>query len=1484
MHKKGFILIAIFTLSIGISLFSQQPQPFTDDPGNFIYELNGFLGDPKVPNPDLTTFAALWNNGQFNESVKSAIASFVFRMQKRGLKKPMFFKYLASINLFFEKNQTEDSFLSWMKMMDELIREPSSRDLKNFLNQIYDLLKQQQLSRSASIKWKYRGGDFYFFFDTVLKVKFNGGDLLCASRRDSSEIFQTNGIYYPLKNEWRGTGGHLNWKRVGKSDEMSAKLSSYYINLKLSKYTADSVVFMDKQYFNIPMLGRLNEKIHGSKPTQRTSYPRFYSYKKDYIVDTLLPSIRYIGGVHVQGARIICDAAKDSEASLYFYKYILPFVEIFSGEFILFNEKISSKRARVLILFGQDSISHPGVRMKFDNRNRVLELNRRAKGIAPSPFYDSYHRIDMYCDAVYWNMDSMKLDFGSLKSVGKRSEGVFESANYFSAYDYYRLQGIDPVNPLIVIKKYSDAYNTNVVHLGLLTAYIKKPKEQAANMLFSLAEKGFVTYDVENGTAVIKPRLFDFLKAKAGLQDYDVIRFKSKTQYKSSATLDLKSFDFFLRGIDEVHLSDSQKVQILPRNEQIVLQKNRNFRFAGLVKGGLLDFSAGDCLFEYDSFKLDMPQIDSVSFKVKNRKPTEANPNAFVQLKSVLSNLSGYMLIDDPANKSSNQSFPEYPIFHNKNEGYVYYDDSLIMNGQLKKKDFYYFVEPFTIDSLDNFSTDGLSFSGHLVSDSIFPIIYEDLIVMDDYSLGFRYKSPEEGVSVFRSKGRFFNDVELSNEGLFGNGRMNYLNSMAHSSKFYFYPDSVRAFADTFNMDEEIDQYQFPDLQAKRVNYHWIPYLESLTVQTTDSLMQMFNHQARMRGKLTLSPLSLKGDGLFMFENFRLNSHEFYFSNDGLNSDTTDFELFTKDTQELAFATNNYQTSISFSERKGYFKSNGLQSVLNFPFNNYVSTIDEIEWNMDDSELILRNNLVSSIPGIHEISREELLDADLSGSKFTSLRPDQDSLSFYSLKARYDMADYILYAEDVKYLNVANAAIFPSDGKVTIKQNAEIPTLTGAWIISDVDNRYHTVYNADVNIFSRNNFIAKGSFDYIDANGTPQEIELNTVTVDTTGITYALGIVPEEELFFLNPHFFFTGNVKWTSDNPFVRFYGGFRLNQECVFNEPVWVRFDTIVNPEKIRLPITNQLVDLNNNRLDVGLFYSPTEGVLYSKIFMSKPNISDRNIIKARGIVQFNSAENRFEIGPLNKLDGRSVIGNQLNLDLSTCLISGNGKLELTDDLGEPKLRVVGEFFHSMEKDTTSFRTFLGFDFMFDKRSLQLMVDTIQTMGLPRMRMNSDFFKLVMANAADPKHEKDILYDLEWHGEVRENIDQFSDKLVLTDVFLRWDPKERIYKSHGKIGLGMINKNKINHYVDGLIVIDRKRSNNSIEIYLEIDSGLWYYFNLQNKLMQAVSSDSRFNKQLSDIDQSKRIIKKGLVIKYEFVISEIQKKNDFLRKYKTN
>jgi len=126
--------------------------------------------------------------------------------------------------------------------------------------------------------------------------------------------------------------------------------------------------------------------------------------------------------------------------------------------------------------------------------------------------------------------------------------------------------------------------------------------------------------------------------------------------------LNLKTFDLKIRGVSEVSLSDSQAVYIYPRDKEILLRKNRDFVFTGLVKAGYFNFYANQSSFEYDKFKLSMPRIDSISFKVDTFSVKE-NKWSQVMVRSVLANLSGELLIDDPKNKSGMKELPVFPVF-----------------------------------------------------------------------------------------------------------------------------------------------------------------------------------------------------------------------------------------------------------------------------------------------------------------------------------------------------------------------------------------------------------------------------------------------------------------------------------------------------------------------------------------------------------------------------------------------------------------------------------------------------------------------------------------------------------------------------------------------------------------------------------------------------------------------------------------------------
>ena len=163
-----------------------------------------------------------------------------------------------------------------------------------------------------------------------------------------------------------------------------------------------------------------------------------------------------------------------------------------------------------------------------------------------------------------------------------------------------------------------------------------------------------------------------------------------------------------------------------------------------------------------------MPQIDSMRFKVKEFNPTPGERTSLVNVQTVLQDLQGQLMIDHPNNKSSKKFYPEYPIFQSLNSSFVYYDDKKIHNGIYDRSRFYMAVEPFTLDSLDNTTTDGLLFDANFQSAGIFPQFQQPLTVMPDYSLGFSTNLPS--ISNYKGKGTFVGEIELSSEGLHAAG------------------------------------------------------------------------------------------------------------------------------------------------------------------------------------------------------------------------------------------------------------------------------------------------------------------------------------------------------------------------------------------------------------------------------------------------------------------------------------------------------------------------------------------------------------------------------------------------------------------------------------------------------------------------------------------------------------------------------------------
>jgi len=1533
------IFILYFTIcNLQFSSFAQKIRNFSPNPTQFFEELRTFMQESYEGGEDIINeFHAIWKidtlpakeqeliyknaNKALKKRMKARGDSITFQygfntrklsdkqikfihhtsnvmLKKRMKPFPHFKNYLFSLISFITSDQTEKSFTAWQTSLNKLIETATSRKVISYLEICNNLFSENLLYKSSLVKWTASNKNYIFDFDTLPKIVFRKLDLKCYSKRDSAIIYNTSGAYYPSERKWYGKGGKVNWLRAGlKEDMVRAELSTYMIALRSPKYTADSVTFYNKKYFDKPLLGKLTEKIMADVTVKKASYPRFDSYDKRLKITNLVKNVDYDGGFSMRGAKFIGSGSKEEDAYLTFKLYFENdtikrnqdrFLVVASKNFTIRDDKITSANTAVTIYLENDSIYHSRLKFQLIIKSindkvlsRKLLLIRGDKGLAQSPYFNSYHKIDMYFEALYWDVDDPRMDFQQLKGVGNISKANFESANYYKESRYLEIMGRDMVHPLVVIRAFDKKNGlTRTFYVDELAAYMRMSSTQVRQQVMHLANMGFLSYDFESDRAHITDKLFDYLNANAGKIDYDVIDFNSVTSGVSNASMNLLNFDLKMNGISRIFLSDSQNVYIYPTNREITLKKNRDFIFAGRVNAGRFDFFGKEFSFEYDKFKINLKNVDSLRLKVPSEELDVYGNYKLVKVKTVIEHIDGELLIDQPYNKSGVKSFPEYPIFNSYKDSYVFYDKGSIQDGVYDKDRFHFHLEPFTIDSLDNFNPAAISLKGTLVSAGIFPDFIDSLGVQPDYSLGFVRPTPLDGFPVYGGKGTYFADINLSHEGLRGDGTLNYLVSTTTSDDFIFFPDSMNTNAQRFEIEKQADPVEYPNVIADSVYVHWLPYEDVMYVYKEQRDMDFYDGEAKMGGTLALQPDGLTGDGQIDFADAELESNLIKFNQWAFDADTADFRMNTEISELEAFSTVNVNAHVDFDERKGVFKSNGEGSYIEFPANQYICYMDQFTWYMDEGSIELSASKT-------EMAMEQSRDLELEGSKFISTHPKQDSLSFYAIRGKYDIKHNIIYAQEVKLINVADARIYPDAGKVTVRKKANMETLTYAKILANTTTQYHNIYNAEVKINSRKHYVGSGDYDYIYIDERKQKqkqtIHYDKITVDTTGQTYALGEIHDTANFMLSSKFAFTGNVNLMANNEFLNFTGFCKIGHDCEGIISNWFKFSADINPLEIYIPVSAEPINLTNDKLSSGIVLAKDSAYVYSTFLSLKSRKRDIDVLPAEGYLFYDKTSKEYRISNKDKLVEIALPGNYISLNTAYCKVYAEGKINLGENIGQVKLTTVGNAIHNLNDRTAKFDLIMAVDFFFADGALKAMAENISEEPIELLDYDRPTYERGLTELVGKETADKLISEINIYGSYKKVPAELVHTLVLTDLKLKWNPSTGSYVSEGPIGIGNINKKQIHKPVKGIVELLKKRSGDVLSIYLEATEDNWYFFTYQRGLMQAISSSDEFNTIIKELKPDKRKVKaqyKG-GMSYQFIISTGRKKKSLLRKF---
>ncbi|HCC71122.1 MAG TPA: hypothetical protein DEQ09_08240, partial [Bacteroidales bacterium] len=1313
--------------------------------------------------------------------------------------------------------------------------------------------------------------------DTSFTINIPVSDIICCAQRDSTIIFNTQGAYSPVSKIWRGRGGSINWSKAGyPADAVYATAGTYSIDITRSSFEMDSVLFTNKTYFEKPVYGRLTDRSIKINKPENARYPKFETYQKTFVLEDIYEDVDFSGGLAFEGAIVNGKGEAYQPAEIKIYRNDTLCMKAAANSFIFNKTSIQTQSTAFTLYLHEDSIFHSDIAFSFNTTDRELNTFKSRFPTSKSPYFNSYHSMDMYFDYLNWDLDEYVITLSRARgaSIG---QAYFESTSYFSEQEFIRLMGIDDYHPLFRLKKFSEWYYNETFPVDELARWMNQPKESVMALCINLTTKGFLFFDRVNNEITIKQKLYDYLSAFGKNKDYDVMTISSETRSPvDNAKLDIRNNEMVIEGVPRIFLSDSQNVHIYPYDRKIILEKNRAFEFNGIVQAGMITVFGNEFLFNYDTFKIKLAKVDSIMLSVETDETDEMGRALAKKVEDLIQMTNAELLIDDPNNKSGLASLEQYPVFYAYNESYVFYDKIPDLEGVYPKSDYYFKLVPFTFENTDRLSPSDLDLKGTFFGGKILEPMDQTLTLQHDNSLGFKYFMPEEGVVVYKGRGKIFNMLEMSNLGLKVNGKLNYLTARVESDEFKFFPDSMLASTKKITIASST---LYPEVVAETTDIKWYPEKDEFIINPINNeRFSMFDNGTSLDGNLLLKSTGLLGSGEINLKDSYLNSKDFSFTTSTITTDSATYNLKSLSGSGFAFIADDASVSIDFENQKSTFSLNSDSSMVKFPEVNYICSMTDFEYDMREQVLSIsqKGNEDTELMQPDELLKQNL--NVLEKPSFFSTNMRNDTISFSASSGQYLLEEEKIIVNNINYIPIADALIQPENGVLKINKGAKTDPVNNAIIA--INNR-HIIHDASVDIIKSTRYKASGTYDYIDEAGTVQAIKFDEIIVDSLR-SEGRGHIPGYKKFMLSPYFTFQGDVSFTNNNNKLHFLGSSGIVHNCDYIGSSPIKFESDINPDNVMIPIGDKPRDINGNLVTIGSYITIDSTHIYSSFLSPGKSWSDTPLVEAKGYIIYDKEEGRYKVAEKQKLANPLMPGSIISFDRNNCEIYSEGNINLGLDFSLLKTSSAGYVLHKTDSNIVELKLILALDFHFSEPALNIMADEIRFIPTlePVDISGSDYTK-AMQNLLGTEAAATLKEEMDLFGVSRSFPENFQPELVLNDLKLVWNQEFQSYRSVGKIGIGFIGTRAMNIYVDGFVELQKRRSGDIFDIYLKVDDVTWYWFSYTRGVLMSLSGNSSYNLTLTEEKTGDRRHRDHSIrTPYTYMVGVQERLDSFLRR----
>jgi len=1505
-----------------------QAQPFDTNLNGFMDDVEARLRAKSFPEAQemANKFREQWDAQYIKVSDKYRLILQTNKLEAKGWK--LFPDLVTYINAVMEIRKSSsrinipaDQFFA---ITESVIDHFPQEEVLNYLKTLEKFVQRGVLFETAAFRWQFTQLEPRLQYAALVDssawppreyrspiLSFTKTDIIFQSRTDTTQISETRGYVDIFDRKFHGEGGRYDWRRLGlPPDSVYVELKDFTANLKVTFFEAPDVVFHYDGFLPKPVIGDLNENIRHYENVNDAEYPYFRSTQGIISIPEFAENMSYEGGFSMKGVTKVGSAIGDTLAKLHIYhaRYQTEMLKLQSQEFQLNPEKMSTDEAIVtLYLPDRDSLFHRAMRLVYEveSKDLLLFINRKEK-TSLQPIHSNYHQSNFYFDAIKMNPNRDTIAFTAFVAPEKKTFAI-ESEDYFRMDRFDEYRGVLRLNPIGAMYRYWADTRQREFTVTELLNHLKAPEEhdRFVTAMPKVAGAGFAEWDPELERIRLMPRALRWGMAAGKVKDYDALQLTSNIQTGgNNAEMNYLTKTVKLMGVPYFSFSDSVRVDVQPLDREVYMFKNRYLNFGGLMRAGVMDYVGSHIdqfQFQYDNFKVYCDSVDYIRFVTERHASRLGRPlQTKTKLEQALETLkiegvNGAVYINRPDNKSGKVIHPEYPVFDCYSQSFKYWNDSTQWNNGVYVRDSFLFVlDPFVLDSLEDFDLRALEFLGTFEAVGIMPAWRDTLKPVRDNTYGVRQHTDQMAdpsntdsvaVPVYGGKGEFHNLVHVNQQAMWGEGQLFYLNTVAECDSFCFHFDSVFSATLTDNFYLREGAYQGadnPSVNVKRVKYIWYPHQDKLVLRSGQEPMELFNGQGVLRGELQVTPDGVQASGLLELDNVQIESDYLDFTQAGVEAQDGTFIVSDPDIPtKQHFRAENVAIAYDVNTHTSQFTSVASgRNNMSFPQQRWSTDLGTGTYDRNSGRLALVKKPTQPI------------------SRFASDDPYMYSLDFIADSAVYNLATEEVEIEGTDSILVADAIVYPYDGQVVIDKEGKLPRLSNARLRVNQDSRYHEFFDVSVTVKNGINYGASGKYAYKEFVGEQPGaniIEFSDIYVRKDTTSRGVGIIPESQNFFITNRVIFRDSVEMIPGSRFLRFSGEVKIQSDNPAFRNSWFTFQDTVNPDSVFIPFAG------DNRLVAGIHFFPTYQLFYPTFLQERRNRKDEDVVTAEGYLTVDPQSLAFRIGSREKLEQSQYRGTTVAYNDSTRRITSTGLLNLPLNLpeeSEASIRVAGSWSQLQGSDNAQTELFMTLDFGdFPKGALSTLASRVAGITATNEDINvAD--QLLLESAAefteDPESTEEktinkLAQKLESLAFVRNFAlaEAIDAPIVLSNVRFTFCDSAKTFYYGGPIGIvgldGVSINKKVNAkmtYSFGRRMPNGKVRNDTLRMYLAFDADEfdWWYLEFSGDELRQLTTINAVNQDINQLAQKQagKELKDGEI---RWVLSTESRKQAFLQ-----